>query len=253
MGDLGRCPSGRRRAVAGRRCRHPSPPRPHVVLLHVEAGDDEVNGHLHLGPGLPHALRRFLACDSRVRAVLERGGKPVSVGRAFRTVPERTRVVVEDRDRGCRGPGCERRRWLHVHHIRHWEDGGESDTTNLVCLCSRHHLAKLGIDGNADEPGGLTFTDERGRALAATSPPTRPHPHTDNGCTSHPAPGRIRRARPSTCAGSTSTSRGPGERPTRQEGRGAPRPRRRRGPSPAGGSGPARRRWGGTRAGPGWR
>jgi hypothetical protein len=95
--------------------------RPHrdrpLVLLHVEAREGEVGGHVHLGPGLPQGLRRFLSCDSRVRPVLEAGGNAVSVGRVFRTVPERTRSVVEDRDRGCRVPGCERSRWLHVHHL----------------------------------------------------------------------------------------------------------------------------------------
>ncbi|MCA1822493.1 MAG: HNH endonuclease, partial [Pseudonocardia sp.] len=66
------------------------------------------------------------------RAVVESEGRALSVGRAFRIVPERTRVAVEDRDAGCRVPGCERSRWLHVHHIRHWEDGGPTDTPNLV-------------------------------------------------------------------------------------------------------------------------
>lgn len=62
-----------------------------MVLLHVNTK----GGHLHLGPGVSDGLRRFLSCDSRVRPVLEENGKAVSVGRAFRTVPDRTRVVVE--------------------------------------------------------------------------------------------------------------------------------------------------------------
>ena len=44
----------------------------HLVLLHVR-GDGR--GHLHLGPGLSDGLRRFLTCDSRVRAVVEDGGR----------------------------------------------------------------------------------------------------------------------------------------------------------------------------------
>lgn len=80
----------------------------HMVLLHVGEG----RGHLHLGPGLSEGLRRYISCDARVRAVFESEGKPVSVGRAFRTLPER-RIVVEDRDRGCRVPGCDRSRRLH--------------------------------------------------------------------------------------------------------------------------------------------
>ena len=152
------------RSLAPEAARRPHHDR-HLVLLHL----DTVGGHLHLGPGLSEGLRRFVGCDAQVRPVLEAGGKPVSVGRAFRTVPARTRIVVEDRDRGCRVPGCDHSRWLHIHHIVHWEDGGTSDTANLVALCQRHHrlhhLGHLGIRGDADDPDGMVFTDERGRPL----------------------------------------------------------------------------------------
>jgi len=175
----------------------------HLVLLHIGAqaqgtegtdaqgtgststggqasdGDQaSIGGHLHLGPALDPGLRRFLSCDSRVRVVFEEGGRPISVGRAFRTVPDRTRILVEERDRGCRVPGCDRSRWLHIHHVRHWEDGGVSDTSNLLCLCQTHHrlhhLAKLGMSGNADEVDGITFTDERGRILTNCGRPVPP-------------------------------------------------------------------------------
>lgn len=153
--------------------------RPHhernLVLLHV-ATDGQ--GHLHMGPGMSDGLRQFLGCDARVRPVLEAGGRPVRVGRAFRTVPDRTRIVVEERDRGCRVPGCDRSRWLHVHHIKHWENGGGSDTENLIALCHRHHrlhhLGKLGIEGNADDPHGMHFTDAHGRELGTSGRPVAP-------------------------------------------------------------------------------
>jgi len=146
--------------------------RPHrdrsMVLVHLRA---DGGSHLHLGPGLGEGLGRFLRCDARVRAVLEAEGRPVSVGRAFRTVPDRTRIMVEDRDGGCRVPGCDRHRWLHVHHVQHWEDGGASDTANLVCLCQHHH--RLHHRG-ADEPDGIVFTDGRGRRLDACGHPVPP-------------------------------------------------------------------------------
>jgi hypothetical protein len=151
----------------------------HLVLLHVGTeGDGQTGAHLHLGPALSDGLRRFVSCDSRIRPVMEAGGRPVSVGRAFRTVPDRTRIVIEDRDRGCRVPGCDRSRWLHVHHIDHWENGGASDTSNLLALCRRHHrlhhLGHLGISGDADDPGGVVFTDHRGRVLDTCGRPVAP-------------------------------------------------------------------------------
>jgi hypothetical protein len=91
--------------------------------------------------------------------------------------------VIEDRDRGCRTPGCHRSRWLHIHHILHWEDGGPTDTANLIALCAHHHRAhhnnRLGITGNADQPDGIHFTDHNGRTLKPNAPPTPPRdpPH----------------------------------------------------------------------------
>ena len=170
-------------AMADRSLRAGAESRPHrdrhLVLLHVGTDNQgQTAGHLHLGPGLSEGLRRFVGCDARIRPVFEAGGKPVSVGRAFRTVPERTRIVVEERDRGCRVPGCDHSRWLHVHHVAHWEDGGPSDTHNLIALCPahhrQHHLGKLGIEGNADDPAGMVFTDKRGRRLPPCGRPEPP-------------------------------------------------------------------------------
>jgi hypothetical protein len=158
------------RSLAAVAVAHPHRDRT-MVLLHVGT----TGGHLHLGPGVSEGLRRYIGCDSRVRPVFEEAGRAVSVGRAFRTVPDRTRVVIEDRDRGCRVPGCDRSRWLHVHHIQHWEDGGATDTPNLLCLCQHHHRlhhqGKLGIEGNGDDPKGVVFTDERGRVLESCGKP----------------------------------------------------------------------------------
>ncbi len=65
-----------------------------------------------------------------------------------------------------------------MHHITHWEDGGTTDTANLLALCQfhhrLHHRGGLGVTGNADEPEALVFTDERGRPLAACGRPVPP-------------------------------------------------------------------------------
>jgi hypothetical protein len=146
----------------------------HMVLVHLDAN----GSHLHLGPALPNSLRRYLSCDAWVCPVVDREAVATSVGRALRIVPHRTRIAVEERDRGCRVPGCDRSRWLEVHHVRHWEDGGPTDTCNLVALCSfhhrLHHKGLLGIFGNADDPDGLVFTDTRGRRLTGNGRPAPP-------------------------------------------------------------------------------
>ena len=142
-----------------------------TVLLHVRMDEEGPQGHLHLGPAVPEPLRRHLSCDSWVRLLFEKGGKSVSMGREMRVVPERTRVVVEERDRGCRVPGCDRTKWLQIHHIIHWEDGGPTDTWNLVALCHAHHRlhhhGQLQIYGNADEPDGLVIGAVAAAAAAA--------------------------------------------------------------------------------------
>jgi hypothetical protein len=161
-------------------------------------GNDDAgrpNGRLHLGPALPDSLRRFMTCDARGRVQLDAHGTPLSVGRSARIVPDRTRLAIEERDGGCRVPGCERTKWLHVHHITHWEDGGPTDTANLMALCSRHHRlhhqGHLGISGNADDPDGVVFTDARGRTLAPAGKPTPPSELVPTGNWVHPSGERL--------------------------------------------------------------
>lgn len=145
--------------------------------LHIDVSDGVASDTA--GWRLPDAIRDRLCCDGIVQPVWERDGLPFSVGRSRRIVPERTRRIVERRDRGCRVPGCTNDRFLEVHHIIHWLEGGPTSTWNLVCLCGSHHRLhhahRLGISGNADEPDGMVFTDVRGSPLDGSgraSPPT---------------------------------------------------------------------------------
>lgn len=148
---------------------------------------------------IPLALADQVLCDGIVQPVWESDGVPFSVGRSQRIVPDRTRRMVERRDRGCRVPGCTAHRFVEIHHIIHWLDGGPTDTWNLVSVCPRHHKlhhqGELGIAGNADDEHGLVFTDRSGREiepngrpiLPTESPPEAPQPYTA------PLRGRIRR------------------------------------------------------------
>jgi hypothetical protein len=127
---------------------------------------------------IPQNLARLCTCDGLAAIVHEHDGIPFSVGRTQHIVPDRTRRIIERRDRGCRVPGCTADRFVEIHHIIHWEDGGPTDTPNLLSLCPKHHRmhhqGQLGIEGNADLPDGVRFTDHRGHLIPASHPPDPP-------------------------------------------------------------------------------
>ncbi|WP_186526187.1 HNH endonuclease signature motif containing protein [Leekyejoonella antrihumi] len=136
------------------------------VYLHLGT---EGTGWLHQRGALPDVVVDRLTCDGVLQPVWETGGSPVNVGRAQHIVPERTRRLVQDRDRGCRYPGCVSIYHLEVHHLQHWRDGGLTDIDNLACLCGHHHDAyhrgQFRITGNPEHPNGpsgLEFTTETG-------------------------------------------------------------------------------------------
>jgi hypothetical protein len=109
--------------------------------------------------------------------VWEIDGHPVNVGRSQRVVPHRTRVLILDRDRGCRFPGCGSTRNLEIHHLVHWRDGGPTDDANLLALCpfhhDGHHRAEFTITGDPTRLDGLVFTTGTGLLIG---PPRSPRP-----------------------------------------------------------------------------
>ena len=112
------------------------------VMIHL---DVDGNGWLGKKGALPEALLKKMTCQGRITPVWEKDGSPVAVGRSQRIVPERTRRLVEDRDRGCRYPGCPVTAFLENHHMRHWADGGGTDPNNLLSLCPFHHREHGGV------------------------------------------------------------------------------------------------------------
>ncbi|MFN2506726.1 MAG: DUF222 domain-containing protein, partial [Acidimicrobiales bacterium] len=143
-----------------------------VVDAEVLAGGEGV-AEIEGGPALAAEAVRRQACDARVEVAAAADGSTVGVGRARRTVPAWLARQLRRRDGGCRYPSCERRRWGHAHHVRHWADGGPTDLDNLLWLCPTHHrlVHERGwsITGN---PGGqVTFVRPDGRPLATGPPP----------------------------------------------------------------------------------
>lgn len=149
------------------------------VVVHVDvealAGDDlgaacqlEEGSALH-----PETVRR-LGCDASVVRILERAGRPLSVGRRTRSVPPALRRALRSRDRTCRFPGCAQRRFLHAHHVDHWARGGRTDLSNLIHLCAHHHrlVHEGGYRIEARARGELCFRRPDGRVLPVV--PRRP-------------------------------------------------------------------------------
>ncbi len=129
---------------------------------------DTDGGWLAGQPRLPKHIAAKMTCDGILQPVWLTQGAPVNVGRAQRIVPTRTRRLVEDRDRGCRFPGCTSTH-VECHHLIHWANGGPTDTRNLTSLCSfhhdGHHAADFTISGDANDPRGLTFTTRHGHPI----------------------------------------------------------------------------------------
>ncbi|MGI9224378.1 MAG: DUF222 domain-containing protein [Woeseiaceae bacterium] len=90
--------------------------------------------------GLPLESAKRISCDSdRVVVYENANGEPLSVGRKTRIVPAAIKRALWSRDKGCRFPGCDNKRFVDAHHIKHWSAGGETSLGNLMLLCSRHH------------------------------------------------------------------------------------------------------------------
>ena len=111
---------------------------------------------------------RRMACDAAVVAMVHaKDGSMLSVGRRTRTIPPHIRRALEERDRGCRFPGCGCR-FTEVHHVKHWADGGETSLGNTILLCRRHHRAvhEGQVQLSVATDGTVVFFTPTGKMLA---------------------------------------------------------------------------------------
>ena len=117
----------------------------HEVVVHIAHDalcdvSESSGAEFDNGRSVAVETARRLGCDGALVGVVEGAqGEPLAVGRRTRAVPPAIRRALRVRDGGCRFPGCDRSRYVHAHHIKHWADGGETALHNLVTLCSFHH------------------------------------------------------------------------------------------------------------------
>jgi hypothetical protein len=123
------------------------------------------------GPGGLAGYLRTRLPDDLVASV----SLPLDIGAVTGTIPVHLRRAVTVRDRHCRFPGCTQpAAACQPHHIIPRSKGGPTSLTNLINLCSFHHLIAIhrwgwGITLHPD--GTVTATGPDGRTLHSHSPP----------------------------------------------------------------------------------
>ncbi len=125
-----------------------APIRDVVVLMNAnpEHPDCKVNdgpcAYTNKFTGINKAVMRRVTCEARITPVLQDDhGNILDIGRKSRVISPALRLALSIRDQGCRFPSCTQTRWTDAHHVQHWIDGGETNLSNLVTLCRRHHTA----------------------------------------------------------------------------------------------------------------
>ena len=155
-------------------------PKNYQVMVHVdkevleeseEQGRCEVEG----GVGISAETARRLCCDNPVLEMpVEKFTGAFQLKRSSRRASAPLERAVKVRDEGvCQFPGCESRRFLHMHHVKHWAKGGPTDLDNLALLCSTHHRAvhEGGFSFKKTEEGELRFSSPDGQRLETMPQP----------------------------------------------------------------------------------
>jgi len=120
---------------------------------------------------VPVETVKRLCCDGRTVVMTEtKDGEPLSIGRKSRVIPKGIERAVRARDKNtCRFPGCRNKRFVDIHHVEHWANGGETAIDTLMLLCSKHHTLvheggfRIGRDFQDDwtffRPDGVAVPD----------------------------------------------------------------------------------------------
>jgi hypothetical protein len=96
-------------------------------------------------------------------------GVVLSMGRKRYKVSAAMKRFLRIRDLTCRFPGCSiQAANSDIDHNIEWQDGGETNVTNLAHFCRGHHTLKGNtawkVTQSADGSGVLTFTSPDGRS-----------------------------------------------------------------------------------------
>ena len=135
-----------------------------LIVVHVAAETLRSRAagccELEDGPSIAAETARRFSSDASIASLIEDAdGEPLDAGRRTRNISAPLRRLLTARDKGCRFPGCANSRYVDMHHIKHWANGGETKPSNLVSLCRFHHRAvhEGGFDVEILDDGALRF------------------------------------------------------------------------------------------------
>jgi len=119
-----------------------------IVVVDKQTLRDGIHDHAVIDTGvdgidLPvETLRRIACLAGIIPIVLSSDGVAVDLGHTVRLATSPQRRAMRAMYPTCAIPGC-RVAFENcvLHHIEYWENGGTSDMSNLLPVCSRHHHA----------------------------------------------------------------------------------------------------------------
>lgn len=139
-------------------------------LVHLIQRDEHTT--LLDGTPLDAATTGCITCDtSTVTHHVSDQGEPLRLGRKTPDWNTAQRRAITVRDGGhCRFPGCHHR-YVDIHHLQHWTQGGPTNIDNGLLICRRHHtLLHTGYGATGDTNHTITFRRPNGTIIDTTTP-----------------------------------------------------------------------------------
>jgi len=113
---------------------------------------------VNIGPIHPDDAAPLICNSDLVGHIWDGPDTVLQEKRAKRLFTSAQRRAILARDKGCQAPGCTIPAVnCAIHHIKEWFEGGNTDETNAVTLCPRHHAAVHNGKWVIRKHHGLTF------------------------------------------------------------------------------------------------
>lgn len=150
------------------------------------------DGHAHMphSPKTPSKTLENLVANALVRLnVADKAGLFLSTGRAQRLATDaQVNALMSMWGHQCAMPGCNHTRFMEIHHMQEWANGGPTDVVNLIPLCSACHSLVTEGYATVERHGheirfffgdGSAYVSQN-HSLSARDHSATPHPQREN-------------------------------------------------------------------------